>query len=242
MTQYSYSRVSTFEQCPLKFKFHYIDNVEVEEYPNEDDPLLLGRCMDNGLEHGFQTALDIYNETIPYNSQKKEWELAKLEYWINRLGKHFKGGQFQIEIKNDWFLGYADWYKDGHLIDFKYASPKNAENYRNSAQLHLYYELMTQFGYDIQTMTYVVIPKTYIRVKKGESEKMFYNRLMETLDSLDPILIDVEYDSKYVEKFGRSINDITMANLHDNFPAKPSKLCDFCKYKELCSDKTINTK
>ena len=31
MTQYSYSRVSLFQQCPLKFKFHYIDKVEVEE-------------------------------------------------------------------------------------------------------------------------------------------------------------------------------------------------------------------
>ena len=31
MTQYSHSRLSTFEQCNLKFKFKYVDKVEAEE-------------------------------------------------------------------------------------------------------------------------------------------------------------------------------------------------------------------
>ena len=30
MTVYSHSRLSTFEQCPQKFKLHYIDKVETE--------------------------------------------------------------------------------------------------------------------------------------------------------------------------------------------------------------------
>jgi len=30
MTVYSHSRLSSFEQCPQKFKFHYIDKVETD--------------------------------------------------------------------------------------------------------------------------------------------------------------------------------------------------------------------
>ncbi|MCX6818431.1 MAG: PD-(D/E)XK nuclease family protein [Candidatus Aenigmarchaeota archaeon] len=29
---FSHSRISTFEQCPQKFKFHYIDKAETEEF------------------------------------------------------------------------------------------------------------------------------------------------------------------------------------------------------------------
>ena len=32
MPVYSHSRLSTFEQCPLKFKFRYIDYVEPDFY------------------------------------------------------------------------------------------------------------------------------------------------------------------------------------------------------------------
>ena len=234
---YSYSKVSLFEQCPMRYKFHYIDKVEVEEYPDEDNALILGSCMDTGLEHGVQVALDKYNEAFPYNTQKKEWETFKLQYWIERLGKHFEGGQFQIELKTDSFIGYADWFKDGHLVDFKYGNPKSADRYRESAQLHLYYNIMTQMGYEIKDMTYVIIPKVYIRQKKDESTKMFYDRLTETLDSIEPIQIHVEYDEKKVIHFGKSIEDIRIANIHNDFPPIVTKLCDYCEYKSICPAK-----
>ena len=31
MVQYSHSRLSTFEQCPLRFKYQYIDKIKREE-------------------------------------------------------------------------------------------------------------------------------------------------------------------------------------------------------------------
>lgn len=234
MTHYSYSRVSTFEQCPKRFEYRYVKGIEVEEYPDEDDPLLLGKCMDTGLEHGFQAALEYYDEVFPYHSQKREWELFKLKYWIERLGPHFKDGTFQIELRNDWFIGYADWYRDGHLVDFKYASPKSVDRYRDSAQLHLYHDIMTKHGYDVKTMTYVIIPKLYIRQKKTESTKMFYDRMKAELDKLDPIQVHVEFNSDYLHRFGKSIEDITMANVNDDFPARPSKLCSYCPYRNIC--------
>lgn len=234
MTKYSYSRVDTFVQCPKRFEYKYVKGIEPDVDIEEDSPLLLGKCMDTGIEHGVEAALELYESEFPYQSQKKQWETMKLEYWINRLHPHFKGGQFQIELENDYFLGYADWYKDGHLVDFKYANPKNAEKYRNSAQLHLYCDIMTRQGYEVKDMTYVVIPKTFIRQKKGESLQMFRNRLVETLDALEPIQIQVDFDPEHIQRFGRNIERITMANVHDDFPPIVSKLCDYCPYKDMC--------
>lgn len=236
MTHFSHSRVDTFVKCPKKFEYRYVLNTEVEQFHDEDSPLLLGSCMDTGLEHGFQAAYDKYVEAFPYHSQKREWELLKLQYWIERLGPHFKDGQFQIELKNDWFLGYADWYKDGHLVDFKYAAAGNAPKYSESAQLHLYCNIMTQSGYEVKDLTYVVIPKCSIREKKTECPTTFRNRLMETLESMDPILVQVEYDERKLIQFGKHIDDITMANVHNEWPAKPSGLCKYCEYKTFCPD------
>ena len=234
MTQYSYSRVSLFQQCPLKFKYHYIDKVEVEEYPNADDPLILGKSMDTGLEFGYEAAEEYYTSHYPCANQAAETELTKLKYWITKLEPQYRGGQFQIELSNDWFIGYADYYKDGYLCDFKYASPNSVERYQKSAQLHLYYNIMTKMGYEIDHMEYVIIPKVMIRQKKGESPKMFYDRLMETLEATEPIHVPVDYDEKYLITFGKSIDDITMANVHNDFPPIVNQYCRYCEYKDLC--------
>ena len=234
MTQYSYSRVSTFQQCPLKFRFHYIDKVAVDRYESADDPLILGKAMDTGIEFGYQAAEDYYTTLFPMATQAAETELTKLKYWVNKLEPQYKGGQFQIELSNDWFLGYADWYKDGYLCDFKYASPNSVERYEKSAQLHLYYNIMTAMGYEIKNMEYVIIPKVMIRQKKAESPKMFYNRLMETLEATEPIHVPVEYDEKHLIRFGKSIDDITMANVHNDFPPIVNAYCRYCDYKGIC--------
>ena len=236
MTQFSYSRVSQFQQCPLKFKFHYIDKVEVDRYPNADDPLLLGKTMDTGLEHGFEEAFHYYRSEYPYVDQASEVELTKLKHWIEKLTPQFEGGQFQLELSNDWFLGYADYYRDGYLCDFKYASRNSVERYRNSAQLHLYYNIMTNMGYKIDKMEYVIIPKVMIRQKKTESPKMFHDRLIEELEATEIIRVPVEYDPKYLTEFGNSINDITMANTHNEFPPVINKYCSYCEYNDMCEE------
>ena len=234
MAQYSYSRVSTFQQCALKYKYHYLDKLEVELYPSADDPLILGKTMDTGIEHGFQVAEDYYRSQYPYVNQASETELTKLKYWIEKLKPRYDGGQFQIELRNDWFLGFADYYNNGYLCDFKYASSNSEERYRNSAQLHLYYNIMTAMGYEIKKMEYVIIPKIMIRQKKSESPKMFYNRLMETLEATEPIHVPVEYDEKHLIRFGKSIDDITMANVHNDFPPIVNQYCKHCDYKGIC--------
>lgn len=229
-----------YNNCPRRFRYKYIDNLEEDFWPEEDNALMLGGCMDKGIEHGFDASLEWYNTMFPYSNFKKEMELFKIRYWVEKLYPVFKGGEFQIEINEPTFRGFADWYRDGWLCDFKYANPKSVDKYRESPQLHLYRFFLEKYGYEIDRLTYYIIPKVYIRQKKAESEKMFYNRLLETLESTEPILVDVDYNPDFIDGFYR---DIKTLEQDTRFLPKPSKLCAYCTYKNVCdATKPLNIK
>ena len=51
MKTYSHSRLSTFEQCPLKFKFQYIDKIEKAE---ESVEAFMGKRVHEVLEKLYE--------------------------------------------------------------------------------------------------------------------------------------------------------------------------------------------
>lgn len=77
MTIYSHSRLSAFEQCPLKYKFRYIDNLEPEiEYTIEG---FLGSMVHETLEW-------IYNQVKIGITPDLD---SVIDYYINLWNKHF---------------------------------------------------------------------------------------------------------------------------------------------------------
>jgi hypothetical protein len=48
-TPYSYSKMDTFEKCPRRFKYQYIDKIKVPQEHNEH--LEKGKCINLLLEH-----------------------------------------------------------------------------------------------------------------------------------------------------------------------------------------------
>jgi len=52
MTIYSYSRLKCFEQCPLKYKFRYIDKVRTEV--KESVELFIGKRVHETLKKLYQ--------------------------------------------------------------------------------------------------------------------------------------------------------------------------------------------
>lgn len=77
MTVYSHSRISTFEQCPLRFKFNYIDKVETEI--GEGVEAFLGSRVHDVLEKLYKDLkfekMNSLKELLDYyNSEwKKNW-------------------------------------------------------------------------------------------------------------------------------------------------------------------------
>ena len=78
MTTYSHSKISSFEQCPLKFKFHYIDKIETEIEQSIEG--YMGNMVHETLEKlyiylKFQRVPDL-NELISFYNHKWviEWK------------------------------------------------------------------------------------------------------------------------------------------------------------------------
>ena len=79
-TIYSHSRLSTFEQCPLKYKFRYIDKLEPEiEHTIEG---FLGKTVHETLEW-------IYNQVKQGITPDLD---SVIDYYINRWNKDFNKG------------------------------------------------------------------------------------------------------------------------------------------------------
>jgi ATP-dependent helicase/DNAse subunit B len=49
MTKYSFSQVNTFTQCPLKYRYKYVERIPVGEFVETADTIL-GKIVHSSLE------------------------------------------------------------------------------------------------------------------------------------------------------------------------------------------------
>jgi hypothetical protein len=108
--------------------------------------------------------------------------------------------RFEVEIKQDDFIGYADLICGSNLYDFKFTNKK-----RDGEQLSLYKYFINE---DIKKMFYVYIPNTFIRQKKTENLNQFRKRLIQTLKEKEVICEEVKFEKKHIENFKKTIKDI----------------------------------
>ena len=110
MTVYSHSRLSTFEACPLKYKFNYIDKIEREE---EGVEAFLGSRFHESMEKLYKDIkCKVYTlkELISYydTQWQKEWSDAVVVTRKDRTADDYKNiGRKCIE----------DYYKRYHPFD-----------------------------------------------------------------------------------------------------------------------------
>ena len=110
MTVYSHSRLSTFESCPLKYKFNYIDKIEREE---EGVEAFLGSRFHEAMEKLYKDLkCKVYTlkELLSYydTQWQKEWSDAVVVTRKDRTAADYKNiGRKCIE----------DYYKRYHPFD-----------------------------------------------------------------------------------------------------------------------------
>jgi|SRR6056297_1038195 len=69
----SFSKITTFEQCPLKFKFQYINR-----FPTKTSPaLLLGQTIHSTLEKFFDFSSEKRNLKLLKNLFRREWKIER---------------------------------------------------------------------------------------------------------------------------------------------------------------------
>lgn len=234
MTQYSYSRVSLFEDCPYHFKLRYID--KLTELPNYDaaNALTIGKTLHIGIEHDVQMALDYYYKSFPVLTDRMVEEAIKLEILIPKvqafLNEMFDGWQLihEYEIDKPNYKGFVDLIAVGNdgqcmVIDFKYSN--HIKNYLDSGQLHIYKDYLEQDGFKVKKLAYLFVPKTSIKQKKDEDLFHFRKRLISTLDEMKVTFVPIEFNEMKTIYFLNSIEKIETAK---EYPKNSSGNCFGC--------------
>lgn len=229
--QVSYSRIQTFVKCPYQFKLKYID--ELETYPADDynNALYLGTamhvCIQESIEKGiknFYSNFNVINDDVISEALKLEIIAKKVREIIPR------NGHAEVEINTPDFKGFIDWITDdGDIYDFKYCSANSAEKYKESAQIHLY----KYFYGNARNLFYVIIPKTNIRLRKGETIDEFRLRVRKECEKIQPYLIEVKYDPNKVIEFLTQTKHCIECK---NFEKQESNLCHWCEFENFCKN------
>ena len=235
--QVSHSRIETFKQCPYKYWLRYVDKLETYFNGDPANPLIIGTALHTGIEKDVKTAVAEYYAHYPVATDQNIEEVIKLEAIIPKCKAVLPPGIYEQKIECDEFIGFIDLLVpvgEGvyDLYDFKYSN--NVKNYLQSGQLHEYkYFFERTTGEKIRDLYFMFAPKVAIRMKKTETPEDFRKRLRAELADKEPQLVKVEYDTNKVVEFLRSAKECRTAT---NFDKAPSRLCDWCDYKDYCTN------
>ena len=241
MSHVSFSRITTYTNCPYKYKLRYIYGLETVFDCEAQNALVLGTAMHECVELGVDRAVEHYISQYPVITDAIIDETIKLKCLgqkLENLVYEYGDPIFEIECQYKGFIGYLDALvpaQNDHewiLFDFKYSN--NTEKYAESPQIAIYKWLFEHVYPEekIVSAAYICVPKTQIRQKKTEDQYQFRQRLLTTLDDMQPKIVWVDCDdtAKAFELYADAIEMLQA----DDFPKVPTKLCDWCDYQEFC--------
>lgn len=242
MTQYSYSRVSLFKDCPYHFKLRYIDKLtELNEF-NADNPLIIGSALHNGVEtnktkmlHDYFQQYPIVTDEVITESIKLEVIQVKVKEWLQQF---IDGGCeliHEYKIDTPEYIGFVDLIikkPDGTcmVVDFKYSN--NTKNYVGSGQLHIYKYFLEKEGFKVSNMGFLFCPKISIKLKKknktnkqDELVEHFRKRSVIELSKKEVQYLPIIYDESKVDDFFETIKEIESCT---EYPKNPHDTCFQC--------------
>jgi phage nucleotide-binding protein len=233
---FGYSAVSTFEQCPCRYKFQYLDGLKTIPSDDPANALIIGTALHRGIETDVDTAIREYFDTFPIITDQHVDEEIKLTHWIPKVKEILPEGTHEVEVVDTNFIGTLDLLvpvsdTEFDLYDFKYSN--NWLRYMDSRQLHLYKYYFEKMNPDkkIRNMYFVFVPKVQIRQKKTETIFDFRQRLHKELDKVQIKKEPVVYDPQKVIDHLEICQNISQEK---QFPKNPTKLCGWCDYKNFC--------
>jgi hypothetical protein len=221
-----------------------LDKLKTLPDQSADNALYLGSAIHKAFETGrVEDAIAEYRSNFYVTTDLIENEIIKLEYYIPKVLALLPEAECEVELSTDSFIGYIDrliykctdeqGIKHFEIWDYKYANPKNFENYLHSSQLSLYkaYFEETHENCVVDNLVYVLIPKIFIRQKKDETLYEFRQRLQEHLEASEIKLMSVPFDSDTITDFQECCQHLSVVS---EFPKNPTRLCDWCEFKEYC--------
>ena len=208
MNSFSPNMLKTFETCPKKYYFKYIEKISV---PQKSNLFEKGKKV-HALANYYLRGDNISKMEKALNSEElKLWEILKQNEFFN---KTYVNSEYNLSCKVDnyWIGGRLDALmkddKNYYILDYKTGLiPKNPE-------------------YDYQTITYLLCAsKMY-----GDNIKFVYIDLKNNQNSI------IDFNTAKAQEYEKMIIKICDKITNTQFPEEieHSKICDFCEYKKIC--------
>lgn len=210
MNNFSPNMLKTFESCPLKYYYKYVQRVSV---PQKASFFEKGKKV-HALAHYYLRGDNISKlETALTHEEKQVWESLKNNTYFQ---KNYVNSEYNLSCKIDgfWIGGRLDaLMKDNNdyfILDYKTGSiPKNPEK-------------------DYQTMVYLLSADKFL--KEYNSLNFIY------IDLKNNENYTVQFDNSLKEVYENCIKDICerITSCSLDIEKEHSKKCDFCEYKKIC--------
>ena len=247
MTAYSNSRINCFYQCPYKYKLQYIDRIKVE-VPDTIETYM-GRLVHEVMEK-------LYKD-LQY--QKKNTKKELLDYfeklwsgkWSDKIvivKKDYTTDNYK-DMGRKYISDYYDRFKPFNGIKTLALETENFLDLEDGNKYHIridrlacnndgnYYVCDYKTGgristqYDLDRDRQLAMYSLWVRQKYSDAKDvklvwyfMAFDREMvseRTPKQLEGVKRDIENMIKHIE----SVSE---------FPTYKSRLCDWCKYKQMC--------
>jgi len=247
--RYSHSKLSTFEQCPTKFKYRYIEKIPVEFEKTVE--AFLGEIVHETLEWLYTEikakkipSLDstiehyaiIWEENFSKNNLKMKAGLTEKEFFekgIKILVNYYTENQpfedITLEIEKEILISLdkEEQYKISGFIDRIAYNPKTEQYEVHDYKTANYLPQKEKIEQDRQLALYSMGVKDLF----GQEEEILlvwhylsYNKVIHskrTKEQLEKLKVDTIELIKTIEST-------------EKFPINRGPLCDWCEYKKYC--------
>ena len=107
-SRFGYSAVSTFEQCPFRYKCQHLDGLQTLPSDDPANALIIGTAMHKGIETGVETAIMEYFGSYPIITDQHIDEEIKLRYLIPKVKEIIPNGFHEVQVVDTNFMGTLD--------------------------------------------------------------------------------------------------------------------------------------
>jgi len=245
MSFYSYSKLASFEQCPQKYKFKYIDKIKIIEKSIE---ALLGFAVHAVLEYLYTEVKskrvppieelitiytniwkENYNEKIKIvkkESTEKDYFNKGIEFLTSYYIKNAPFDENTLELEKKIII----YLEENKLVGFIDRLVYNKE--KDRYEIHDYktansLPTQQQIDNDKQLALYSIAIKEIFG--KEKKVKLIWHYLAHN------IKITSERTNFQLEELKKeTLELINKIKTTTEFPPYISKLCDWCEYKKIC--------